>query len=302
MSRGSISLKQVTEEIVTSSGQSVILQADGERSTRQILRAVQHCRAQLGLSTEIRTTGKGQHASNGQAERTVQTCAAWLVTRYRVINGSTSFELMTDRKYSGRLVLFGESVMYKDITSLKGEPVYKRGVWVGRSTWSDSHIVLRLKGAVEARSIRRLPQQFHAEDMVAARGLPWNYSAQGILMKHRSTVMRPALEVEEVAEDEEERRAKQGNGLDYTCFDRHRNSRTGSSTDSQEDAEFGTPEPRRSCQFIRHEGRWGSEAVWWRSREEFEEERRWGRWKREPKERKNRRGGREWIRDATGGE
>ena len=78
LGKGSISLKQVTEEIVrftmaTSSGQSVILQADGERSTRQILRAVQHCRAQLGLSTEIRVTGKGQHASNGQAERTVQT-------------------------------------------------------------------------------------------------------------------------------------------------------------------------------------------------------------------------------------
>ena len=246
LGKGSISLKQVTEEIVrftmaTSSGQSVILQADGERSTRQILRAVQHCRAQLGLSTEIRVTGKGQHASNGQAERTVQTVrkmanclrnqaetkasaqirgssdlypwsfrhAAWLVTRYRVINGSTSFELMTDRKYAGRLVLYGESVMYKDITSLKGEPVYKRGVWVGRSTWSDSHIVLTPKKAVEARSIRRLPQQFHAEDMVAARGLPWNYSAQGILMKHRSTMMRPAMEIEDVAEDEEERRAKQ---------------------------------------------------------------------------------------------
>ena len=246
LAKGSISLKQVTEEIVrftmaTSSGQAVVLQADGERSTRQILRAVQHCRAQLGLSTEIRITGVGQHASNGQAERTVQTVrklanclrnqaeskasaqirgssdlypwsfrhAAWLVTRYRVINGSTSFELMTDRKYSGRLVLFGESVMYKDITALKGEPVYKRGVWAGRSTWSDSHIVLTPKGAVEARSIRRLPQQFHAEDMVAARGLPWNYSTQGILMKHRSTMMRPAIEIEEVDEDEENKRARQ---------------------------------------------------------------------------------------------
>ena len=110
--------------------------------------------------------------------------------------------------------------MYKDITSLKGELVYKRGVWVGRrSTWSDSRIVLTPKGAGEARSIRRLPQQFHAEDMVAARGLPWNYSAQGILMKRRSTMVRPALEVEEVAEDEKERRAKQA-----TCTCRNHNS------------------------------------------------------------------------------
>ena len=149
---------------------------------------------------------------------------------------------MTDRKYAGRLVLFGESVMYKDITSLKGEPVYKRGVWVGRSTWSDSHIVLTPKKAVEARSIRRLPQQFHAEDMVAARGLPWNYSAQGILMKHRST-MRPAMEIEDVAEDEEERRAKQAGravamGLITPMASGGSHTRISCPTDSEDDAEF----------------------------------------------------------------
>ena len=75
--KGSVSLKQVTEEIVwfamaTSAGQSVIFQSDGERSTRQILRAVQHCRAQLGLHSEVRVSGRDQHASNGQAERAIQ--------------------------------------------------------------------------------------------------------------------------------------------------------------------------------------------------------------------------------------
>ena len=70
------SLKQVTEEIVrfslsTCGGQPIILMADGERATKQILRAVQHCRAAIGLSTEIRA--QARHASNGQAERTVQT-------------------------------------------------------------------------------------------------------------------------------------------------------------------------------------------------------------------------------------
>ena len=47
LAKGGVSLKQVTEEIVrfsmaTSSSNSIILMADGERSTRQILRAVQH--------------------------------------------------------------------------------------------------------------------------------------------------------------------------------------------------------------------------------------------------------------------
>ena len=80
------------------------------------------------------------------------------MTRFRVQKGYTSFELMHDRSYAGKLALFGESVMYKDIRALKGEPVYRRGVWVGKSTWSDSHVILTPKGAIECRSIRRLPE------------------------------------------------------------------------------------------------------------------------------------------------
>ena len=57
------SLKQVTEEIVrfslsTCGGQPIILMADGERATKQILRAVQHCRAAIGLGTEIRAQAR----------------------------------------------------------------------------------------------------------------------------------------------------------------------------------------------------------------------------------------------------
>ena len=115
------------------------------------------------------TTSRDQHASNGQAERTVQSVrklantlrqyaeeksgvkitgdmhcypwsfrhAAWLMLRYRVINGATSFEMLTDRQYVGRVALWGETVLFKDVTSFKhkGEPVYRRGVWVGKSSW-----------------------------------------------------------------------------------------------------------------------------------------------------------------------
>lgn len=68
--------------------------------------------------------------------------------------------------------MFGESVMYKDITALKGEAVYKRGVWVGKPSGSDCHVVLTPRRAVETRSIRRLVTQFSAEDLVIAKGLP----------------------------------------------------------------------------------------------------------------------------------
>ena len=104
--------------------------------------------------------------------------------------------------------MFGESVMYKDITSLKGEPVYKKGVWVGKSAWSDSHIVLSGSGAIETRSIRRLPHQFSAMDMVMVRDLPWNYSTQGILMEMKGAPTRTA-DPEEVDEQVDERKAQQ---------------------------------------------------------------------------------------------
>ena len=59
--KGSASLKQVTEELTRFSmqvrnTQPIIFQSAGERATRQILRAIQHARATLGLTTEIRTT------------------------------------------------------------------------------------------------------------------------------------------------------------------------------------------------------------------------------------------------------
>ena len=198
--------------------------------------------AQLGLHTEVRTTGVDQRQSNGQAERTVQSVrklanclrgfaeakagakirggshvypwsfrhAAWLMTRFRFIAGRTSCEMMFDREYKGKVVLFGESVMYKDVTALKGEAVYKRGVWVGKSFWSDSHIVRTPKGAVESRSIRRLTTQFSADDLVMAKGLPWSFSPQGILMKMKAPTIRRADGVEEAEENAEEKAKQAG--------------------------------------------------------------------------------------------
>ena len=241
--KGSASLKQVTEELTRFSmqvcnTQPIIFQSDGERATRQVLRAIQHARASLGLTAEVRTTSRDQHASNSQAERAVQSVrklantlrqyaeeksgvkitgdmhcypwsfrhAAWLMLRYRVINGATSCEMLTDRQYVGRVALWGETVLFKDVTSFKrkGEPVYRRGVWVGKSSWSDSHICLTRSEAVEARSIRRLPDQFDGQMLIHCRGLPWQYSVQGILMKTKFAARQRLAEAAEEATGEEQ--------------------------------------------------------------------------------------------------
>ena len=109
---------------------------------------------------------------------------------------------MYGRKYKGSICLFGESVLYKASSPFKGDDVFKRGIWVGKSNWSDTHIVLTQGGAVEARSVRRLPDQFHSLDVWCARGLPWAYTGLGVLMKHGGHKRRQAQAAEEISEKE----------------------------------------------------------------------------------------------------
>lgn len=99
--KGSASLKQVTEELTRFSmqvcnTQPIIFQSDGERATRQILRAIQHARTTLGMTTEIRTTSRDQHASNGQAERTVQSVRKLANTLRQFAEEKTGVKLTGD--------------------------------------------------------------------------------------------------------------------------------------------------------------------------------------------------------------
>ena len=207
---------------------------------QQILRSVQQVRAVMGLQCEIRLTGSGQHASNGQVERAVQTMrklanclrsyaegrafikimrnlhmypwsfryASFLINRFRVLEkiGKTSYELATGHVYRGKLALYGESVMFKRMTKYKASDTFERGVWVGKHSWNDTHIILTPEGAFEARTIRRLPveESFIGTDMIIAKGLPWAYSPQGIMMKHGGSAQRyrqPTLENEATEEE-----------------------------------------------------------------------------------------------------
>lgn len=74
----------------------------------------------------------------------------------------TSYELQYGKQYKGTVCAFGESVLYKAQSPNKGDVVFKRVVQVGKSTWSDCHVILTPSGAVEARSVRRLPEQFNS--------------------------------------------------------------------------------------------------------------------------------------------
>ena len=243
--KGTASLKTITEEVIrfsleNSGRDPCIFQGDSERSMRQILRSVQQVRAVMGLKCEVRLTGSGQHASNGQVERAVQTMrkmanclrsyaegmafikimgnlhmypwsfryASFLINRFRVLEkiGKTSYELATGHAYRGKLALYGETVMFKRLTKYKASDTFETGIWVGKHSWNDNHIILTPEGAFEARTIRRLAVEdsFKATDMIIAKGLPWSYSPQGIMMKHGGSAQRyrqPKLENEATEEE-----------------------------------------------------------------------------------------------------
>ena len=76
--KGSGSLKRVTEHLVRLSmliapGEPITFQCDPEAPIKQVVNAVESCRSRLGLSTHKVFIPRGSHASNGLAEKAVNT-------------------------------------------------------------------------------------------------------------------------------------------------------------------------------------------------------------------------------------
>ena len=61
-------------------------------------------------------------------------------------------------------------------------------------------------GAVESRTVKRIPDQFIGADLVIVKGLPWNYSAFGVLMKKTGP---RKIELDKAEEQIEEKKAKE---------------------------------------------------------------------------------------------
>ena len=127
--------------------ENIISQADKEKSRRQIWKAIQQVRAQVGLETDAKTSAVKPHASNGLAERGIQNvtrlgnCLMQLCeerTRIQILGtsevrpwrhrhavwstfrvpkpGTKSYELMHDRIFKGSACLFGVSVPPSKVT------------------------------------------------------------------------------------------------------------------------------------------------------------------------------------------
>ena len=86
--------------------------------------------------------------------------ATWILTRHlRHADGQTSYERRWQNTYASPLCIFGETVMYAEQakTLPKHAVRISSGIWVGRCTMPNTHLVIDGKKLYRTRTVRRCP-------------------------------------------------------------------------------------------------------------------------------------------------
>ena len=112
--------------------------------------------------------------------------AAWLRERFQAgrRDGLTPYSRHRLRDYLGKVVPFGETVMWRQpgpvLFKLKGP--WGFGIWLGRAQENDAHIVGTRHGCLTARAVRRLPpsdsERHDKQLLLAMQGSPGHMSGK----------------------------------------------------------------------------------------------------------------------------
>ena len=244
VAKGSATIKRATEALVKMSmlltgAEPITIQGDPEPAIKQLLFAVEACRLKLNLKTEVRLVLRASHASNGVAEKAVSTIrrhsltlkahleerikaeigghlpiyawflrhSSYLHNRFFVTEkGLPPFEIVHGRRFRAKMLPFGEQCIFFCCSKHKGDVQWRKGLWVGLNEKSGAHILLTPDGALESRSVRRLPkeQQWSAEAVVAAKGLPWDYKGtwkrkKPLYVQNRGPILPDSATLAEIA-------------------------------------------------------------------------------------------------------
>ena len=87
--------------------------------------------------------------------------ASWILTRYlRHADGKTSYERRWERPYASPWCIFGETPMYAEQAKVlpKHAIRFNSGIWVGRCTISNAHLVVDGSKVFRTRTVRRFPE------------------------------------------------------------------------------------------------------------------------------------------------
>ena len=207
-----------------------VLQTDQEPATKQLLSDATTVLTKAGCKVTKRFAQVGDHEAQGRVERQVQTLrnlgmcliahledqvkgkiretspvvdwaykhAAFLKNMYMVDGRTrmTPWEALTGRRYTSKVAIFGE-IVFAQIKALKGQPTWQKAVWLTKDMVSDSHLVGTAQGVIRTRCIRRIPDRFSLQHILAMRGAPWNYK-----LDHHDVLFEKQQPRDAVLEDE----------------------------------------------------------------------------------------------------
>ena len=124
--------------------------------------------------------------------------SAWLHNHFSVKRAMTSYERTSGRFYSGKVAMFGETVLGCLKTSLKGLPQWTKGTWLSKTMSNDCHIIGTPTGIFITRSIRRFPDSFQLELLGELTASPWEYGYANLghrLIYSRRSSLPPGVAV-----------------------------------------------------------------------------------------------------------
>jgi hypothetical protein len=186
----------------------VLLRSDNEPAMKDLLNKVSALRAP---ETIIEHSPVGDSKANGRAERAVQAvekqvrvlklsteehfgvfsvlhpCFPWLVlhsadviTKFKVHpDGLTSYEKIKGRKYTGLMLEFATTVLYKVSAKVQGglmQARWLKGIWLGKRFGTEEHLIGTTEGTiVRSAAVKPHPEiAWDSELFDAIRGTPWN--------------------------------------------------------------------------------------------------------------------------------
>ena len=106
--------------------------------------------------------------------------AAWVHERFRQSrhDGRSAFARHLLREYPSQVVPFGETVIFRDTGPIKSKlrSNWNFGIWLGRDSQDDMHIVGTRQGIVKARSVKRtIPsERYDQQLLLQMKGRPYD--------------------------------------------------------------------------------------------------------------------------------
>ena len=92
-------------------------------------------------------------------------------------DGLTVHKRIHGEDYKGAMLNFGEKCQFKERREQgKLEDRWPFGIWVGKTTLDDEHLLLTPAGVRTARSVKRLPEEkkYDKVFLASCKGTPWN--------------------------------------------------------------------------------------------------------------------------------